>query len=55
MWVRQIGTVADDEAEYFNSITTDGKGQIYVVGWTEGDLAGANAGGKAAFVMRLCE
>jgi hypothetical protein len=42
-WVRQLGTSADDEAK---AVAVDGSGNVYIVGYTRGNLdGGGNAGG----------
>jgi len=41
LWLRQLGTVADDIA---TSVTSDGAGGFLVAGTTTGSLAGPNAG-----------
>jgi hypothetical protein len=46
-WTRQFGSSADDDV---NGVDVDGAGRITVVGSTEGDLEGANAGADDAFV-----
>jgi hypothetical protein len=47
LWTRQFGSAAADEA---NGVATDGDGNVYVAGGTEGDLRGPNTGGEDAFV-----
>jgi hypothetical protein len=48
-WTRQIGTQASDEC---SGIAADGFGNVYVTGYTEGDLDNPNAGNKDAFVSK---
>jgi len=50
VWRRQPGTPQYDEAE---SIAVDGAGNIFVVGWTEGALAGTNKGGADPFIIKF--
>ncbi len=50
LWRRQPGTPQYDEAE---SITVDGTGNVYVVGWTEGALGGSNKGSADPFVIKF--
>ena len=49
IWTRQFGTSADDESL---GVSADGIGNVYVAGWTSGDLDGANAGGRDAFLSK---
>ncbi|MEZ6072272.1 MAG: SBBP repeat-containing protein [Pirellulales bacterium] len=48
-WSRQFGTVDNDAP---TSISTDGLGNIYVAGQTEGSLDGPNAGDFDAFLRK---
>jgi hypothetical protein len=49
-WVRLLGTSGRDEAR---SVTTDGRGRLYVVGVAEGNLGGQSNNGSAdGFVAR---
>lgn len=51
MWTTQFGTSGFEQC---NSIITDGLGNIYVSGFTEGDLGGGlNAGFYDAFVSKI--
>jgi hypothetical protein len=49
LWTRQFGTAGEDLS---TSITIDGLGNIYISGYTNGNLAGDNAGSADAFVRR---
>ncbi|NER35226.1 MAG: hypothetical protein F6J93_14650, partial [Oscillatoria sp. SIO1A7] len=40
-WIRQFGTSENDSSQH---LTIDGSGNVYITGYTTGDLAGANAG-----------
>ena len=46
-WTRQFGTGSNDEA---SAIATDANGNVYVSGFTRGDLERRNLGGRDAFV-----
>jgi Beta-propeller repeat/Bacterial pre-peptidase C-terminal domain len=48
-WIRQLGTTGDD---YSNSVATDSAGNVYITGYTEGSLGGANAGGWDAWFAK---
>jgi hypothetical protein len=48
-WSRQFGTSTQDES---HGVSADGLGNVYVSGFTEGSLAGPNAGGRDAFVSK---
>ena len=41
LWCRQIGTASRDSSD---AVAVDASGNVYISGWTEGDLAGPNAG-----------
>ncbi|MHC4563118.1 MAG: SBBP repeat-containing protein [Planctomycetota bacterium] len=49
-WVKQFGTRSN---EWAYTTSADAFGRVYVGGWTEGDLDGANAGSKDAFVSKF--
>ncbi len=49
VWTEQIVSDSTDEAE---GVATDTAGNLYVVGYTQGDLEGNNAGGADAFVAQ---
>ena len=49
LWTRQVGTSAYDESW---SITTDGFGNLYISGYTDGDLGDINAGHSDAFLAK---
>ena len=48
-WSRQIGT-SDYDASH--SVAVDASGNAYISGWTEGALAGTNAGLWDAFLVK---
>ncbi|MBI4330326.1 MAG: SBBP repeat-containing protein, partial [Chloroflexi bacterium] len=48
-WVRQFGTTGVD---YAYGVAVDGAGNVYVAGYTDGNLSGQNAGGADAFVRK---
>ena len=48
-WTRQFGTSSVDVG---TGIAVDNAGNVYVVGYTDGSLAGTNAGGNDAFVRK---
>ena len=48
-WTRQFGTSSGDVA---HSITSDSAGNVYVTGYTSGDLDGTNAGSEDIFVAK---
>lgn len=50
IWGEMIGTAQDDEGI---DIGLDGQGNIYIVGVTEGNLFGANAGGADIFIVKF--
>lgn len=50
IWSTQFGTASDDLAM---GCTIDENGDIYVVGYTEGNLESTNAGGDDLFVAKL--
>jgi hypothetical protein len=49
LWIKQFGTGGDDSA---HSIATDSKGNVYLTGWTDGDLGSPNAGSWDAWVAK---
>jgi len=49
-WVRQLGTSSWDASF---GVSADALGNVYIAGWTEGGLEGANAGGTDGFVSRF--
>ena len=50
-WTKQTGSSSYDRAE---SIATDNNGNLYLTGYTEGNLDGnGNAGGEDIFLMKL--
>jgi hypothetical protein len=49
LWTQQLGTVGNDAA---SSVSSDGSGSVYISGITSGDLGGANAGDKDAFLSK---
>ena len=42
LWMRQLGTETYDDAY---GVATDAAGNVYLTGWTDGSLGGANRGG----------
>ncbi len=48
-WTRQLGTARFDMS---NSVSADGLGNVFISGYTQGSLAGSNAGGVDAFVSK---
>ncbi len=46
-WTKRLHTDADDE---FNALDLDAAGNVYVAGFTKGDVAGTNAGGADMIV-----
>jgi hypothetical protein len=50
LWTRQFGT---DGADYASAVVVDQGGDIIVVGYTTGDLDGANTGVHDAYVRKL--
>jgi hypothetical protein len=48
VWIQQFGKGSNDFVTYL----TTGAGDVYVTGWTDGDLAGSNAGERDIFVMQ---
>ena len=52
LWLQQLGTT---NLELSTAIATGTLGNIYVAGDTFGDLAGTNAGGADAFLMKLTD
>lgn len=49
-WTTQIGTGSWDRSD---SVAVDASGNVYISGYTQGDLGGANAGGEDAFLSKL--
>ena len=49
-WVRSIGT---DDVDWGQSMTSDGRGGVVIVGYTQGDWSGTNAGARDAFITRV--
>jgi len=49
LWAQQFGGVT---AEYSTSVAVDGAGNVYLAGYTYGDLGGANAGDEDAWVAK---
>ena len=49
-WTKQLGTSSDDRV---NGVTTDSSGNIYVTGYTEGELDGnTNSGGEDIILVK---
>lgn len=51
-WTRQFGTSG---TEFLTGGALDSSGRLYVVGYTDGDLAGTSAGSSDAILMRVDE
>ncbi len=51
LWTQRIGT--PDSLEYAHGIALDGEENLIIVGSTDGDLAGVNAGKEDAFIAKL--
>jgi hypothetical protein len=49
-WTEQFGTIRSDGAR---DISTDGFGNIYITGYTEGSLDGMSSGSRDVFVLKL--
>jgi uncharacterized delta-60 repeat protein len=49
VWKKQLGT---SSADIFNAVATDSKGNVYISGYTDGSLAGANQGFSDALVAK---
>jgi hypothetical protein len=49
-WTQQFGTSASDVA---TAVTVDGSGNVYVAGYTQGNVQGTNAGNYDAFVRKF--
>ena len=49
VWKRQLGTSNVDQS---NGVATDSKGNVYISGFTQGSLAGANQGYNDAWVAK---
>ena len=50
LWTKQIGTSSNDLS---NSVAVDGDGKVYICGYTDGSLCGANAGSTDAFLIKF--
>ncbi len=50
LWRQQIGTTSNDSCW---SVAMDGSGNVYMSGWTAGDLGGENAGYTDAFLVKF--
>ena len=50
VWTEQIGTVSND---FSACVTADLIGNVWISGYTEGDLGGLNAGGRDAFLVKF--
>jgi hypothetical protein len=52
LWTEQLGTAVIDESR---GVSADGLGNVYISGFTAGDLDGTNAGGWDAFVAKFSD
>ena len=50
VWTRQFGTTADEQA---SGVAIDGLGNVFIAGYTTGNLNGTNFGGRDAFVSKF--
>src|SRR5690348_9926685 len=48
-WIAQQGTSATDESR---GVSADGMGNVYVTGYTSGNLGGTNAGAQDAYLSK---
>ena len=48
-WTELIGTDSSDSSR---SVAVDSSDNVYITGYTEGDLGGANAGNRDAFLVK---
>ncbi|NOZ38935.1 MAG: PEP-CTERM sorting domain-containing protein [Planctomycetes bacterium] len=51
-WTEQLGTSSLDES---SGVSADGLGNVYISGFTSGNLGGPNAGGWDAFVAKISD
>lgn len=49
LWTEQMGASG---GEYSRGVSSDGLGNVYISGQTDGGLGGANAGGRDAFISK---
>ncbi|MEE8484497.1 MAG: SBBP repeat-containing protein [Nitrospinota bacterium] len=49
LWLKLLGTVGYEEGL---DVTTDSDGNVYICGYTNGDLSGTNSGGTDAFMAK---
>jgi hypothetical protein len=49
LWITQLGTSGND---YSFGVATDGKGNVYISGMTDGSLGGANQGGADPWLAK---
>jgi Beta-propeller repeat/Calx-beta domain len=49
LWIKQFGSFRDD---YSNALATDNNGNVYLTGYTYGDMAGTNAGSADIWVVK---
>jgi hypothetical protein len=50
LWTEQWGTSGDDRG---CSVALDDDGNVFITGWTTGDMVGTNLGGADAFLIKL--
>lgn len=52
VWGKQLGTEKDEGA---TGVVVDSQGNIYMIGWTEGNLFGTNAGREDIFIAKFSQ
>ena len=50
LWTHQVGT---PESDIGHDVATNASGDVYISGWTQGDLENQNAGGMDAFIVKF--
>ncbi len=51
-WTKQLGRSGDERGR---AVSSDGAGNVYISGWTDGSLDGTTAGGRDAFIAKFNE